>query len=656
MKKKQSYLPTSATTAFLYRILIVYFIYFVVRFLFWAFNYDAFSQANFSELSVMFQGGIIFDTSAIVYTNILFILLSILPFKIRYHKNYQSILAFFFYVFNSIGIILNMGDIIYYRFTLRRTTVSVFEEFGNESNQIALFFQFMWDYWYITLTIVALILLMIYLYKRVKVERKPLVSNWVYYPVNTLIMCLFIIACIGGMRGGLSHSVRPITLSNASKYIDRPEHRALVLNTPFAIIRSFGKASLKEKTYFEESEASKYFNPIHHFNQDTTYTQNYNSEFNRLANRNIVILIWESGAREFTGFFNRKTPNYEGYTPFLDSLAQHSYTFDKAYANGRKSIDAMPSILTSIPRIGVCFVLSKYSGNYINSPASLLKEKGYRSAFTHGAPNGSMGFEAFVKQAGYQEYFGKDEYNNNADFDGMWGIWDEPFLQYTAQIQDTLTQPFITTTFTLSSHHPYKVPSKYEGKFPMGHIPYHQVIGYTDNALRKYFETARQMDWFNNTVFVITADHSTVHYQDSYKNVLGDYAVPMLIYAPNSSLLGHDTTTVVQQCDILPTLMNLVGYDHPFVSFGQNMLDKKTTHGAFFYANGTYQYVEGDYLLQFNGEKNIAFYNTKKDPQLNENILGKEMMIQSKMEKTLKAYLQNYLKATIHNELAIQKQ
>lgn len=633
--------------ALLLRMLLVYAVYTVTRLLFYLFNLDMFSGVQAGEMMRMLAGGLKFDTSAIVYTNLLVIALHILPFRFRSRHWYQQIITYVFYVVNMIAIIVNMADSVYYRFTLRRTTTAVFSEFQNEQNGIGLFFRFILDYWYVTLTVVILCMLMVWIYRKIKVG-EPVIRSWyIYYPVNIVASAVIAGLCVGGMRGGFAHSTRPITLSNAAEYIEKPEHRAIVLNTPFALIRTIGKTTLQKKSYFPDDKVAGVFTPRYRAAADSA------SHFGTLKGRNVVVILIESFAREFIGVYNRHIDGYSGYTPFVDSLSRSAYLFEKAYANGRKSIDAMPSALTSIPAMETCFILSHYSGNKINSPASLLGAEGYRTAFFHGAPNGSMGFNAFVKQAGYNEYYGKDEYNNDEDFDGIWGVWDEPFLGYMADVLNGFSQPFTSAVFTLSSHHPFKVPVKYEGKFPVGNIPLHQCIGYTDNALRNFFKKASGMPWFENTLFIITADHSASGHLKEYQNALGNFSIPMILYAPGSGLQGYNDSTVVSQCDILPTVMSLLGYDKEFVTYGHNMFAPGDAHFAINFFNGAFQITEGEYLLQFSNEKATGLYNFITDPALQQNLIGKLPEIQEPMENKLKAVIQQYNESMINNKLAL---
>ena len=272
------------------------------------------------------------------------------------------------------------------------------------------------------------------------------------------MMLLMVYLTIGGLRGGFRHSTRPITLSNAGKYVETPNEMAIVLNTPFAIYRTIGKATLPNKKYFSSDEELKeIYNPV--FQPKANKNFKYN---------NVVILIMESFSREYFGFFNKhlEDDTYQGYTPFLDSLIQNGRTYWYTIANGRKSIDVLPSVLTSIPSVKNPFVLSYYSGNKLNSIASLLKTKGYHTSFFHGAPNGSMGLQSFVNLVGFDHYYGRTEYGLDKEWDGIWGVWDHDFLSYFAKTLSTFEKPFVSALFSVSSHHPYNLPAEFEGKFP----------------------------------------------------------------------------------------------------------------------------------------------------------------------------------------------
>lgn len=623
------------------RLLIVMLAYSLCRLGFYLYNLNIYSEVSMPGLLRMMAGGLKFDISAIVYTNFLVIILHILPFKFRYKKNYQRVITGLFFTINFIALSFNISDFIYYRFTLKRTTMSLFKEFHGNTNILDLLWSFVWDYWYASLFGIIVFALMIFSYLKIKVGTPIKYNKFMYYLINTALMLVVAGLCVAGMRGGFRHSTRPITLSNAAKYIERPNERAIVLNTPFAMIRTINNVKLNKENFFTETELKNHYSANHNLVNDDNKKK-----------LNIVVIIVESLAKEHIGFYNKDIKGYKGYTPFIDSLCHNAYVFQQSYANGGRSINALPANLASIPSLQEPFVLGSYSGNTINSLASILKEDGYYSAFFHGAPNGSMGFQSFVKQAGFDDYFGKTEYNNDEDFDGIWGIWDEPFLNYYARTMNSFKQPFVTSIFTVSSHHPFKVPAKYEGVFPDGNLPVQKAIGYTDNALRKFFKTASKMPWYNNTVFFITADHSVSPYLKEYNNARGHYAVPIIVYKPSDkSLVNYDKTTIVQQIDIMPTALNMVGYTGKFIAFGNDMFNKEGEHFAVNYEGSAYQLTMGSYLLQFNGKESVGLYDINEH-LMETNLLGTLPDIQKNMEIKIKAFIQEYNRRLIDNEMS----
>ncbi len=420
------------------------------------------------------------------------------------------------------------------------------------------------------------------------------------------------------------------------------------LHTPFCIIKTLNKQPLQEKHYFTDEELNNIYSPVHIYKQDSTKT---------FKPMNVVLLIMESFAKEYVGAYNKNLDNgtYKGYTPFLDSLIGESQCFQYSFANGRMSIEAMPSIIAGIPSVLNPYVTSVYASNKINGLAGLLKKKGYETAFFHGAPNGSMGFDSFTKIAGYDQYFGMTEYDNDDDFNGYWGIWDEEFFQFMADELNELKEPFHATLFSLSSHHPFNLPERYEGVFDKGTIEVHAPIQYSDMSLRKFFKKVSKTSWFDNTLFVITADHSSKAWHDEYKTAIGDFSIPILFYQPHDeSLKGMDSSFVAQQTDIMPTILNYLNYDDDYFAFGNNLLDANAPNFAFNYKNSTYQFIQGEYTLHFREEKEVGFYNYRKDPLLKHNIIGKKPDLEKNMLTQLKAIIQHYNSRMIHNQLIVR--
>lgn len=645
---KKSSLGRNIYTQFLLRILILYFLFFFTRILFYLFNYELFEGTSFSALLRIFQGGLQFDTTAIIYLNGLFILMSLSPL-LRSSKFYNSSLKYIYIITNSLGLLANYIDIIYYRFTSKRTTSSVFQEFEHESNFGKLVLMFLVDYWYISLLFILSVLLLIKLYKKTEFNTSRIFENKILHAGFSIIMLvLFAVLSIGGIRGGFTRMTRPISISNAGQYVEKPSQVAIVLNTPFSVIRTIGKNDYKRKAYFNsDEELEEVFNPEHFPNPNSSFVP-----------KNVVVFVLESCAREHSKFANEhlwKKKNYKGYMPFLDSLMSVSKTFVNAYANGHKSIDALPSVTTSIPRITqVPYVLSHRSTNKVNSLASLLEQKGYNSNFFFGSPNGSMGFEALMRMAGYDQVYDMGDYNNNEDFDGYWGIWDEKFMQYFAKKMNTLPTPFVSTIFTLSSHHPFNIPDEYKEKFKPGEVPLQRCISYTDYAIKQFFKTASKMPWFKNTLFVFTADHTNQTVHDFYRTELQRCAVPLFFYAPADKNFKGIDYQLAQQIDILPTVMSYLNFDKPYVSFGNNLLDSNNVRFVVNNSSSFYQFAMGDYVILFDEKKTKSMYNYKTDLLNKQNLVGTLPELQLKMETKLKAIIQQYNNRMIDNDLTVK--
>lgn len=628
----------------LYRMAILMGVYSICRILFYLFNTALFPNVTFLKFLTILKGGLMFDISALLYLNAVYMLLFLLPFQFKFSDWYQKSLKWLFMIVNGAGIAFNLIDIIYYQYILKRTTASVFDIAAFDAGNSNLIMRFFYDFWYIPTTLIVLLIALSVLYSRLKPQPFKFRHPFVYFLSGIPVIFIVVLISIMGMRGGWRHTTRPINMNNAGAFVNSPEEMALVQNTPFCIFRTWGKKVFEHKSYFaSEEELNRIYTPVH-----------IPDSVGPARKDNVVIIILESFSRAFVGSLNPqfKDARDRSYTPFLDSLIHESLIFTNAFANGHRSIDAIPSVTASIPALILPYVVSERSGNTINSIASLLSVQGYQTAFFHGAPNGSMGFDAFTKIAGYQKYVGRNEYGNDADFDGIWGIWDEPFMQFFAQGMNKMQEPFATTLFSVSSHHPYEVPEKYKGKFPEGRIPLDKCIRYTDMSLQKFFDTARKMPWFKNTLFVITADHSISSGIMEYYTLVNEFAIPILFYKGDGSLKGVDNG-LAEQIDIMPTILGYLNYPYPYLAFGHNLLDKKNKRFVINYIQDSYQFLSGDYTFYLTDDKLTAIYNRKDDPELMKNLIGTVDF--PKEEQLQKAIIQQFNNRMADNRLVVEK-
>lgn len=611
------------------KLFLLIFIYQLFRILFFTFNYSYFPGTSFSDFISICLYGIRFDLSAIMLTNIALIALHLIPLPFFYNLNFQRFLKVLFYIINIPAFLFNCIDLAYYQYTLKKTTWDVFTTVSLGEDFMNLLPQMIKDFWYVLLIFLTLILITEILYRRIKTSA--------YFGKENLLSSLasfifFSSLTVVGARGGLQ--LRPLSILSAAQSAT-PQNVSLVLNTTFTLIKSVKSSELTEVNFFEKDNVSELYNTKHFFEKEKAF-----------RNLNVVIIILESFSNEFIGSANDK-----GFTPFLDSLSKESLVLRNSYANGRKTIEGIPAIIAGIPQLmNNPYITSAYSSNKFQSIANILKSKDYNTSFYHGGTNGTMGFDNFTKMAGFDHYFGRTEYANDKDFDGKWGIFDEDFFQFFAKNLNNTPQPFFSCFFSLSSHHPYIIPEKHRNKFKEGLLPIHKCIRYTDYALQSFFAQASKMSWFENTLFIITADHTTPAAESFYQNRVGMYSIPIILYNKNSDLKGTSYITS-QQIDILPSVLDYLNYDREFFSFGKSIFDSTETHFAFNYLNGIYQIISDDYCLQFDGVQSIGLYNYARDSSLSNNLINTDIKKKIFLEERLKAVIQTYNYSMIHNEL-----
>ena len=638
--------------AVVWNLLLVYLVYQIARL-----EYYLENTSYLSYSLDVWRGGLMFDTSAILYTNALYIVLMLFPLHLKETPAYHKFCKWLYVVVNSLAFAVNLADSVYFQYTMRRTTTTVFSEFGNERNLGSIIGTELLRHWYLVLLFIVVVACLWRCYAQPRLEWKKIFHWWEYDIVCLLSLLLLAPFCVAGMRGGFTTAVRPITISNANQYVVHPADAALVLNTPFALIRTIGKNVFQVPSYYDSADALEaVYTPVHPGKSGESSLTGMTSPTS-LSKKNVVVLIVESFGREYIGALNKDLEGgkYKGYTPCVDSLIAKSTTFRYSFCNGRKSIDGMPSILSSIPMFVEPFILTPSSMNDYTGLAGILGQEGYETAFFHGAQNGSMGFQAFARKTGFQHYYGRTEYETakgTDDFDGTWAIWDEPFLQYYAEQMNKMRQPFMTAVFTASSHHPYVVPEKYKDVYPEEGIAMHKCIRYTDMAIGKFFESASKQSWFENTIFVLTSDHTNMSDHAEYQTDLGGFCSPIIIYEP-SHPEGQMIDKIAQQIDILPTVLGLLGYQKPYFGFGIDVLNTPAEDTwAVNYLNGIYQYVKHGYVLQFDGQKTKAVYSLQ-DSLMQHNLIHQPSALspQQQMETELKAIIQQYMERMTQNRL-----
>ncbi|ALO15523.1 Lipoteichoic acid synthase 1 [Salinivirga cyanobacteriivorans] len=606
------------------RLLLALFVLSITRVVFLLSNIAVFRVDSVNEFLWMFYGGLRFDVAILLRLQIVFIALHLLPGQFKYCLKGERLMFFLYLIVNAVLIALNLVDAEYFDFTHKRSTFDLFLLASIGEDIAQLIPMFLGDFWHLIFLWTGLMFLLIWLFPK---DRRVVIpqpsksgSRRLELIISILILSFLFMAGRGKISGSLS-------TKDAIHYAGRIENIPAVLNTPFCMMESLNSGSLNGPNHLSKSLQPAMSNATKHYG---------NGQANK---RNVVVIILESFSAEYSKSLSGLD---HGYMPFLDSLMQEGLHFTNAFANGKKSIEAVPSIMCGVPAMMTNPVItSKFAGNRYNSLASLLSDAGYETAFYHGAANGSMGFEQFTLQTGFEKYTGMEDYPNPDDFDGHWGISDEPFMQFFAQDLNQYNEPFMAGVFTLSSHHPFKIPEQYRDTFPEGPIPMLRTVAYADHALRQFFREAQKQDWYDNTLFILTADHTGKSYTENYSNSLQNYRIPLLFYAPGDDSLAGKQTNVSQQIDILPSVMDYLNLEMEFIALGNSVFQQDEAF-AVNYLNGVFQLINNHYLLQYDGHKPIGLYNWSMDSDLEYNLLHIEHAAVNRMTQKISTLIQDY--------------
>lgn len=608
----------------LQRLGLVLLIFAIIRVLFYLHNQSFLPVESGSDFFVYLFHAIRFDLSSVIYINSLLILGMLLPIQRRREPWYQRILKITFVLTNGVALIFELVDIAYFPFNLRRTIFGDFTLFRNTSEMIP---GFIAEYWWLLMIWLMTLFILAWFYQ--KTLPKP---PEVYSTKWQFIIFLGSLTLLGiGARGGLQ--LRPLAPITAFEYVEDERLAPLITNTSMSLLSSSQLDQLPSKDYFSPDRAAEIFSLRRQYHTKPPDHK-----------RNIFIIVLESFGKEHVG------PN----TPFLDSLLDHSLVVKDSYANGLRSTQGILAITASIPALmEQPLMFSSYQANRIDGLAKVLGDWGYQSSFFHGANPGSMEFERFARQSGFDYYLDRDDYEDDTQYDGQWGIWDEPFFQYAVDEVSQHPSPFFSLLFSLTSHHPYKTPDWFEKKYPQ-EDPQIRANRYTDYALRQFFAFASQKSWFENTLFVLTADHTGRSSQSYYQGNQGRYQIPIAIFDPQQKLIGK-VETVAQQTDIMPTVLDIIGYDQAFAAFGTSILDPTRIPMAYHFNGIWFHALSDSYFYEFDGFTPRRAFNYRKDPALKENLL-RTNEVPLEFVDTLKAVIQLHHNGMLKNQLYLPEE
>lgn len=596
-----------------------------------------------SQMTMVFLQGIRFDITAILYLNTVSMILQMLPVELKKNSKFDVFQKVIFVVCNLFGIILSLTDLAFFPFNMKRLDSEILGLLGALPSLMSVYLV---SYWYLFLSLFVLIFLLILLYNKTRTWHYSGDKSFAWHS-SMYVIILALIAL--GLRGGFQS--RPIKPVLATHFVPT-DNVALVTNSPFTFLYSLFNRRLERKNYMSLKEVNHVF-PIK--------KQLPDSSFKFSEQKNIVLIILESFSGACVGHLGAE----RSFTPYLDSLSKHSLTFTQAYSNGRRSSQGLVALTTGIPALmDDPFMYSPYLNNRIYGLPKLLKDKGYTSSFFNGSNKGMLGWEEYINAVGFDSYYGKEEYPYPDHYDGHWGIYDHHYFDYFIEKTRELKEPFFNTIFTLSSHDPFLVPEEFKEKFNSGMkkgAGYYDALLYSDWSLGRFFNKVQNEEWFDNTIFILVADH-TINASDrspetgftmldKFQNRLDIYHIPTLLYSP-SIISPEINDKTIQQVDLFNTILSLVAYNGEFYSYGEDVF-KQTRGRSFQYVKGVYQLIVGDFILLFKEDKAFGIYNFKEDHQLKNNLIDDKTSFAKALENQMKAIIQQHNNMLIDNNLSL---
>jgi phosphoglycerol transferase MdoB-like AlkP superfamily enzyme len=345
------------------------------------------------------------------------------------------------------------------------------------------------------------------------------------------------------------------------------------------------------------------------------------------APRNVVLISVESLSASYLASFG----NRDGLTPRLDALAKEGLLFTRLYATGTRTVRGLEALTIGIPPIPGQSVVRRPDNEHLASVGEILRRQGYETIFLYGGYGYFDNMNAYYAGNNYRVVDRTDFPEASIGFANVWGVADEfLFDNSLAQLDKTHTagKPFLAQIMTTSNHRPYTYPAgRIDIPSPGGRSG---AVKYTDYAIGHFIDQARRKPWFDDTLFVIVADHCASAAGKAKLPVPG-YHIPLILYAPALLKPGRDER-LVSQIDIPPTLLDVMGLPGDDHFFGQSVFEQRNGSRRAFISN--YQelgYLKNDRLIVLGPKQRVDTFSidangdaspAAADPRLREEAIA----------------------------------
>lgn len=413
-----------------------------------------------------------------------------------------------------------------------------------------------------------------------------------------LLFPLLLIACAGLIRSTLDH--RPVNPSTVALSTD-PLVNDLALNSSYTLLyamyetRHEGQGGLRYADMPDNEVIDSVRREMHVAAGDFTSEAlpTLHTQHGTARRKNLVIIIEESLGAEFVGSLGGLP-----LTPNLDSLSGEGIWLENLFATGTRSVRGLEAIVSGYPPTPARSVvkLPKSQRGFFTL-GELLSATGYETSFIYGGEAQFDNMRRFFINNGFGHVIDEKDYINPV-FVGSWGVSDEDlFARAHEEFERAGDVPFFSVVFTSSNHSPYQFPDERIKQFDTDKNTVNNAVKYADHALGGFFQQAKQSGYWDDTVFLVVADHNS--------RVYGDQVIPVDRFHIPGLILGGSVEqrsigTLASQIDLGPTLLSLIGFegDHPMT--GRDLTDPVNTDGpgrAIMQFNTTQAYMEGDQVI-----------------------------------------------------------
>jgi len=543
---------------------------------------EDFSSLTATEILQSFARGLLFDASIITLITGGPLVMMLLPFRFAHHRHWLSFWTWTNFVLLALFLLLLAGDLVYFGFVHRHAGPEITALGGD----VGLLFDMAFGtYWWamlaFALACAALLLLWRRLFRHVDGEVGRFLPRLAVLVVAVIAMAVLI-------RGGLGK--KPLDIVDAFVG-SHPAAAYLTLNGPFAMSRALINSRRVKADFFAWDEAVRrtrelVLAPGEHFVGGDEYPLIRARNPARGRKPNVVVLMLESWGAAHIDVLRRDLGLKPlGVTPNFDALTQRGLLFTRFYANGERSMDGLASILAGIPTLpGTAYLGMGMELNRMAYLGHMARQEGYARIFLQSSQRQSFHVDSIAAMAGFETYLGAEDIpaTGHSLKQTERGAWDHDTFQQASKLFAAAKKPFAGFIFTASTHLPFQSPGEKWTRYPPDSLEnrYLNSLYYADWALGEFFKSAKQAGWYDNTIFILTADHISGFFSKS-NDAPSLHHVPLLVIAPG--LPPGISNRIGSQVDIIPTVAELAGWRAPLASLGHSLLDRRTTApgGAF---------------------------------------------------------------------------